>query len=73
MPEQTELLVVLHELLFCCDTLVVGDSSLSSAAAMATQARNVVAATPFDLQLGFKHEIVIEPMLGRPKVARVGA
>lgn len=39
----TSLLAMMHELIFCCDTLIVSISALSSVAALATQARAIYA------------------------------
>ena len=49
----TPVLQMLHDLIFCCETIVEGDSALSTAAALATLARTVVSSTPRSKELGF--------------------
>ena len=54
----TPLLSVLHELIFCCNALVVGTSALSSAAALTTLAEGVYGRTPRDIHFLFKYRMV---------------
>ena len=49
-----QVLQLLHELLFCCDTLVFGISALSSAVGLATTARRVYSPHSVDLHLAYR-------------------
>ena len=55
----TSLLSMLHELLFCCDTFIDGDSALSSLAALGTLAKSVISSKPWNDELGFAYDRVI--------------
>ena len=55
---ETPLLQMLHELIFCCHTLVVGVSALSSVAALATEAQAVYGRVPHDMHFGFTYRVV---------------
>lgn len=55
---------LLHELIFCCDQLVVEPSSaLSTVAALATTARAVTSSEPVNKAFGFAYDRVLPPML----------
>ena len=52
----TPLLQLLHELIFCCNTMIDGNSALSSVAALATRAKYVLSSTPRNKELGFRYD-----------------
>ena len=49
------LLMMMHELIFCCETLVVGVSALSSVIAWARRPKPTVAHSSHDIHLGFPY------------------
>ena len=51
--ENTPLLEMLHELIFCCDSLITSESSISWVAALATKAV-VVSPSATEPHIGFK-------------------
>ena len=55
---QTPVLGVLHELIFCCKSLVLSTSSLSSVVGLATHAEAVYAHTKSDMHFGFRYQTV---------------
>ena len=57
----TPVLGMLHELIFCCRTLVVSTSALSSVAALATHASATYAHAKADMHFGFPYKNVIRP------------
>lgn len=58
--ETHSLLLLLHELFFCCDALVISESSLSWVAALGTRAV-VVASTPTESRIGFQYQGIVVP------------
>ena len=52
------LLMLLHELIFCCETLVVGTSALSSVVAWARIPQLTIAHTAKDIHLNFPYQVV---------------
>ena len=56
---RTSLLSMLHELIFCCDTFIDGDSALSSLAALGTHAVATISSKPWNDELGFKYDKVV--------------
>jgi hypothetical protein len=59
--EKVPLLLVLHELLFCCSTLVVSESSISWLAALGTRA-HIVSASEIEPHLGFRFGGEVVPL-----------
>ena len=58
LDKKAPLLLVLHQLLFCCSVLVVSESSLSWLAALGTQA-HIVSASEIKPHLGFRFGEVV--------------
>ena len=52
------LLMMMHELIFCCESLVVGTSALSSVIAWARRPRPTVAHAAHDIHLSFPYVTV---------------